>query len=128
LEDEVETESDDKDGGSDFDPDGMEDAELAHEKRLRCKRLIQKDKATAAKERRQNKHISKPVICTDCGKRFRSTNGLTRHQLSIHFNIHGPYLCKIETCAKKFSDQKSLESHMNNHLGLKPFICDQCGW
>ena len=118
--------SDDETNDSDFDPDDLEEAEVELEKKTKRRKDLHKRQC--AKERRLNTQITKPEVCLDCGRRFRSKTGAIVHRNVIHLNIRGPFICDVESCKQQLYTHNALEGHMNQHLGIKPYICDQCGW
>ena len=79
-------------------------------------------------DRRLKEHIAsahslkKP--CEICGKTMRSKD--TRyHMLAFHTPDHlMPFVCQI--CKKGFVWKSKLDTHVNSHLGLKPFKCHYC--
>ena len=70
---------------------------------------------------------SKDIGCDQCQKKFKSLLNLKRHQ-----QVHQPdsvkrYKCSYSAdCTRAFSNSESLHSHMNSHLGLKPYKCHLC--
>ncbi|XP_074872811.1 E3 ubiquitin-protein ligase TRIM39-like [Carettochelys insculpta] len=65
----------------------------------------------------------KPYHCTVCGKSFRRSENLIKHQ-SIH-REDKPFNCS--ECGRWFSDISGLDKHMRIHTQGKPFLCSDCG-
>ncbi|XP_039704978.1 zinc finger protein 75D isoform X2 [Pteropus medius] len=65
----------------------------------------------------------KPYKCQQCDKRFRWSSDLNKHLLA-HQGIK-PYRCSW--CGKSFSHNTNLHTHLRIHTGEKPFKCHECG-
>ncbi|KAM6166469.1 zinc finger protein 75A isoform 2-T2 [Erethizon dorsatum] len=65
----------------------------------------------------------KPYKCPQCDKRFRWSSDLNKH-LTTHQGIK-PYKCSW--CGKSFSQNTNLHTHQRTHTGEKPFTCHECG-
>ena len=81
-------------------------------------------------------------ICTLCEERFLSKLILQKHTNEDHRQFicteckekfpwvcdncskHDKRVCKV--CSGIFPDGNRLDMHMNVHLGIKPFLCEQC--
>lgn len=62
------------------------------------------------------------IICSDCGKSFRSLS-----HLKIHHVIHTgekPYECS--ECGKSFNRPDNLKAHRRVHTGERPHPCSEC--
>lgn len=68
-------------------------------------------------------HIDMPknVSCITCGKLF-----LNKERLEIHKTYHREKLFECHLCQKKFIRQKTLNCHLNVHIGLYP--CQNCDY
>ncbi|XP_072035664.1 uncharacterized protein [Amphiura filiformis] len=66
--------------------------------------------------------------CNQCPRRFLSQHVLSKHQKRVHINPPAKpkkdHLCQY--CGKSFTQQKVLDSHVNIHLGIRPFQCKAC--
>ncbi|XP_063042792.1 zinc finger protein 90-like [Engraulis encrasicolus] len=70
-----------------------------------------------------NMHAGRTLQCNTCGKVFKHSGHLRRHQ-----NVHTgekTYPCK--TCGKSFTKKDNLRVHKMIHTGEKPFPCTTCG-
>ncbi|XP_036594547.1 zinc finger protein 75D-like isoform X2 [Trichosurus vulpecula] len=65
----------------------------------------------------------RPYKCQECDKRFRWSSDLNKH-LMTHRGIK-PHRCSW--CGKSFSQNTNLLSHQRTHTGEKPFKCHECG-
>ncbi|XP_033616300.1 zinc finger protein 75D isoform X4 [Fukomys damarensis] len=65
----------------------------------------------------------KPYKCQQCDRRFRWSSDLNKHFMA-HQGIK-PYRCSW--CGKSFSHNTNLHTHQRIHTGEKPFKCHECG-
>ncbi|XP_033026703.1 zinc finger protein 768 [Lacerta agilis] len=66
---------------------------------------------------------TKSYKCPDCGKNYRRSTDLLRHQRT--HTGERPYLCLA--CGKSFSRSSILLEHQRIHTGEKPYKCSHCG-
>ena len=69
---------------------------------------------------------STPCQCPNCQVRFNSFYHSTS-RTSVYFYQEDPksdrHICHIENCGKTFTKRNHLESHLRNHMGVRPFTC-----
>jgi len=107
--------------GSDFEPGNLEETQVSLEKN-------EMKKSRRRKRIRRNQKSEGTETCMECRSRFLTKAGLQHHHRQIHSDIRGPFICDIEDCGKVFPGYTAFEIHRNTHLGIRPYICDQCGW
>ncbi|KAM4620077.1 uncharacterized protein ACJ7VT_006802 [Polymixia lowei] len=61
--------------------------------------------------------------CLECGKIFRFSSGLRRHQ-AVH-STEQRFHCT--QCDKKYKNKYSLSKHLDIHTDRKPYVCSYCG-
>ncbi|XP_067636610.1 zinc finger protein 665-like isoform X2 [Eurosta solidaginis] len=61
--------------------------------------------------------------CDICGKRFKTTWHLNRHERS--HSGEKPHKCDF--CEKRFAEASKLRQHTRTHTGEKPYKCKYCG-
>ncbi|NXD84408.1 ZN335 protein, partial [Halcyon senegalensis] len=72
------------------------------------------------------KPLMRPYLCRICGSRF-----LTHDDLRFHVNSHeanDPQLFKCLQCSYRSRRWSSLKEHMFNHVGSKPYKCEECSY
>lgn len=67
--------------------------------------------------------ISKPYVCSACGKGFRAFSHRVEHML-IHLG-EKPWNCG--ECKKTFRTRSALRVHSSKHSRERPYTCQQCG-
>ncbi|KAM6404305.1 zinc finger protein 335 isoform 2-T2 [Rhynochetos jubatus] len=75
---------------------------------------------------RSPKPLMRPYLCRICGSRF-----LTHDDLRFHVNSHeanDPQLFKCLQCSYRSRRWSSLKEHMFNHVGSKPYKCEECSY
>ncbi|KAF2896587.1 hypothetical protein ILUMI_09589 [Ignelater luminosus] len=81
-----------------------------------------------------NKHLlkhsgEKPFVCKICNKGCYAENSLLKH-MKIHEKKEGdPALLKhiCDYCKSEFPDAATLDVHIKQHTGDRPFLCNMCG-
>ncbi|XP_032240025.2 uncharacterized protein LOC5514480 [Nematostella vectensis] len=69
-------------------------------------------------------HSDKVFQCDQCGKSFRHSRSLARHEL-LHSGQR-PYRCTEPECEQSFGRQDHLTDHLRTHTGERPFQCPHC--
>ncbi|XP_060119796.1 LOW QUALITY PROTEIN: zinc finger protein 335 [Heteronotia binoei] len=72
------------------------------------------------------KPLMRPFLCRICGSRF-----LTHEDLHFHVNSHeagDPQLFRCLQCSYRSRRWSSLKEHMFNHVGRKPYKCEECDY
>ena len=78
-----------------------------------------------------SKHVSlvhelqKTFECKTCEKRFKTERILRTHELT-HEPDDARYRFSCHVCGQRFTQRGNLDTHLKNHLGLKPYKCTSC--
>ncbi|XP_053102250.1 zinc finger protein 335 isoform X2 [Hemicordylus capensis] len=70
------------------------------------------------------KPLMRPYLCRICGSRF-----LTHEDLRFHVDSHeagDPHRFRCLQCSYRSRRWSSLKEHMFNHVGSKPYKCEEC--
>lgn len=86
-----------------------------------CSEMFTKFNDLIVHDSKVHSEMPKKYRCDECGKLFLS-NG----RLEIHKKVHREKLFGCNLCQKKFSLQKTLDKHLNVHMGL--YTCQTCGY
>nr|XP_008120924.1 PREDICTED: zinc finger protein 335 [Anolis carolinensis] len=75
---------------------------------------------------KSSKPLLRPFLCRICGSRF-----LTQEDLCFHVSSHeagDPQLFRCLQCSYRSRRWSSLKEHMFNHVGSKPYKCEECDY
>ncbi|KAM4606889.1 uncharacterized protein O3C94_023102 [Discoglossus pictus] len=72
---------------------------------------------------KRERSVTKPAVCSECGKSYSHHSALNRH-MRIHSGER-PFSCSV--CQKTFIRSADLIRHQRSHTGEKPYTCLQCG-
>lgn len=76
-------------------------------------------------------HTGEKLLCSICGKRFRSLRSHIickhAHELPANELSTGDTIITCEVCGKTFASPSQFKIHQRSHTGEKPFHCDVCG-
>jgi len=69
-------------------------------------------------------HLGKrPFLCKDCGATFAQSCQLKSHIKLRHTTDAPRYTCPYPGCLSSFTSNKSVNYHLMDHTGLRPFPC-----
>ena len=92
-----------------------------------CSLCGKKCKGMYGLEKHMKSYSLKEISCKHCAKKFKIQYQLERHDRRMHgADSEKPFPCSYQDCRRAFTTKQALESHMNCHLGLKPYQCHIC--
>ncbi|XP_055977195.1 zinc finger protein 335 [Sorex fumeus] len=106
-------------------PAGQEEADMPPRRRGRPSRRFL-GKKYRKYYYKSPKPLLRPFLCRICGSRF-----LSHEDLRFHVSSHepgDPQLFKCLQCSYRSRRWSSLKEHMFNHVGSKPYKCDECSY
>ena len=72
-------------------------------------------------------HGEKKFFCKKCQKGFIFKLSCTYHYCKNSDKRRNPAKLKCLSCDKTYLTKQSMDNHIKSvHIGLKPFLCDQC--
>ena len=69
--------------------------------------------------------LQKTFECKTCQKRFKTERILRTHEF-IHEPDDARYRFSCHVCGQRFTQRGNLDTHLKNHMGLKPYKCGSC--
>uniref|UniRef100_UPI00358E03A3 uncharacterized protein isoform X2 n=1 Tax=Myxine glutinosa TaxID=7769 RepID=UPI00358E03A3 len=97
---------------------------IPKEKRYKCADCGKLFRQSTDLFRHQSLHTGeRPFQCVQCGKAFALARDLTRHGRT--HTLERPYSC--QRCGKTFRLPEDVLKHQRIHTDKKPFQCDTCG-
>ncbi|CAC5405917.1 KRAB [Mytilus coruscus] len=131
--------NDDGDDDEDDDDDDIEGIDKTLNKDIdkkrkskvyKCKKcnFSTKDYSDYEKHTRRHRYLEQKEtqihICRYCGLRYRTIQGLRRHEITTH--SEKSYKCKVKSCISVFKYKQQLEKHILNHRKRGLLKCKKC--
>ena len=76
-----------------------------------------------SEEPRRNENI---FYCDQCGKKFSTKYGLTKHSTLKHSDGEAKYKCELPDCNKMYVEKSKYVAHVYQHYNVKHLDCRFC--